>query len=282
MGNIKLYADNGCDLDKDILDRHGIKQFYMATMIKGETYFDRLNINPPEFYKLLEEPGVIPTTSQVNLADLQTEFAIALGDKDAEIIYVAFSSGLSGTYQTACIARNLVDPERITVIDSRSASVGQGLIVLRAAQAVAAGKSKAEVLAAIEDDIRRMQAVFIVGNLEMLKRGGRINSAAAMIGDLLNIKLILQIIAGKIEPLEKVHGLKKAQKRLLDIMEQRADDLRHQTIGLAYSKDREGALEIKRLIEERFGSTDFLLTEVGALIGSHVGPGTFGLFFLNS
>lgn len=280
MGNIQLYTDNGCDLDKEILDRYGIKQFYMSTMIKGQTYFDRLNINPPEFYKLLEEPGVIPTTSQVNLADLQTEFASALEDDETEIIYIAFSSGLSGTYQTACIAGNSVDTERITVIDSESASVGQGLTVLRAAQAVAAGKSKAEVLTEIHDSIRRMQGIFIVGNLEMLKRGGRINSAAAMIGDLLSIKLILQIIAGKIEPLERAHGLKKAQKRLLDIMDARADDLRHQTIGLAYSKDLEGALELKHLVEERFGSTEFVLTEVGALIGSHVGPGTFGLFFL--
>lgn len=281
MGKIMLYADNGCDLDKDILDRYGIKQFYMVTLIKGKTYFDRLNISPPEFYQLLEEPGVIPTTSQVNLAELQTEFAAALQDQDTEIIYVAFSSGLSGTYQTACLARDWVDPTRITVVDSLSASVGQGLTVLRAARAVAAGKSKAEILAEIDDNIRRMQAVFVVGNLEMLKRGGRVNSAVAMIGDFLNIKLILQIVAGKIEPLEKVHGLKKAKKRLLDLMEQRADDLHHQTIGLAYSKDLEGALEIKRLMETRFGTSDIVLSEIGALIGSHVGPGTFGLFFLN-
>jgi DegV family protein with EDD domain len=101
-----------------------------------------------------------------------------------------------------------------------------------------------------------------------------------MIGDLLNIKLILQIVDGKIVPLEKAHGLKKAQKRFLDIMEQRGNDLKNQTIGISYSHDLEGALEIKRLVEERFGSTEFIISEIGALIGAHVGAGTYCVFFL--
>jgi DegV family protein with EDD domain len=280
VGRIMLYADNACDLDKDVLDKYEIKLFYMTTMIKGRTYRDRLTISPPEFYQLLEEPGVVATTSQVNIATMQREFEEAMQDSDVEVIYVAFSSGLSGTYQTACIARDMVDPERITVIDSQSASVGYGLTVLRAGQAVAANRSKEEVIAEIYDNINRMQHIFIVGNFEMLKRGGRVNSAVAMIGDLLNIKLILQIKDGKIVPLEKAHGLKKAQKRFLDIMEQRGYDLKNQTIGISYSHDLEGALEVKRLVQERFGSTEFIISEIGALIGAHVGAGTCAIFFL--
>lgn len=280
MGRIILYADNACDLDRDILDRYGIKILYMTTMIKGKTYQDRLTINPPEFYRLLEEPGVMPTTSQVNMASMLAEFKEIMQEKDAEIIYIAFSAGLSGTYQSACMARDMVDPERITVIDSQSASVGYGMIILQAAQAVAVGESKEKILKGIYDNINRMQHIFIVGNFEMLKRGGRINSAAAMIGDLLNIKLILHIDDGKIVPLEKAHGLKKAKRRLLDVMEQRGYDMKNQTIGISYSHDLEGALEIKRLVEERFGSTDFIISEIGALIGSHVGAGTYCVFFL--
>jgi DegV family protein with EDD domain len=275
-----IYADNACDLDRDVLDKNNIKLFYMSTIIKGRTYKDRLTISPPEFYRLLEEPGIVATTSQVNIASMQMEFEEVMQDKDVEIIYIAFSSGLSGTYQSACIARDMVNTERITVIDSRSASVGYGMTVLRAAQAVAANQSKREVIANIHDNINRMQHIFIVGNFEMLKRGGRVNSAAAMIGDLLNIKLILQIVDGKIVPLEKAHGLKKAQKRFLDIMEQRGNDLKNQTIGISYSHDLEGALEIKRLVEERFGSTEFIISEIGALIGAHVGAGTYCVFFL--
>lgn len=280
MSKIILYADNGCDLDKEVLEKYNVKSFYMTTMVKGITYTDRLDIDPPEFYRLLEEPGVVPSTSQVNIASMQVEFENVMKDKDTEVIYIAFSGGLSGTYQAACIARDAVDPERITVIDSRSASVGYGLTVLRAAQAITAGKNRQEVVAEIHDNIKRMQHIFIVGNLEMLKRGGRVNPAAAVIGDLLNIKLILHFVEGCIVPLEKVHGLKKAKKRLLDLMEQRGYDLKNQTIGICYSQDLEGALEIKRMIEERFGCRDFVVSEIGALIGSHVGAGTFSVFFL--
>ncbi len=281
LGRIILYADNACDLDPDILDKNGIKLFYMTTMIKGKTYMDRLTISPSEFYQLLDEPGLVATTSQVNIASMQVEFEKVMQESDDEIIYIAFSSGLSGTYQSACIARDMVNSERITVIDSRSASVGYGLTVLRAARAIAANKSKAEIIAEINDNIKRMQHIFVVGNFEMLKRGGRVNSATAMIGDFLNIKLILQIVDGKIVPLEKVHGLKKAQKRFLDIMEQRGYDLKNQTIGISYSQDLEGALGVKRLIEERFGTADFLVSEIGALIGAHVGAGTYCVFFLS-
>jgi DegV family protein with EDD domain len=281
MGKVVLYADNGCDLDKEVIQAYGIKMFYMTTLIKGETYIDRLTIDPPEFYKLLEETGVTPTTSQVNIASMQAEFEATMEEPDTEIIYVAFSGGLSGTYQTACIARDAIDPKRITVIDSLSASVGYGLTVVRAAQAIAAGKTKEQVIVEINDNIKHMQHTFIVGNLEMLKRGGRVNPAVAAIGDLLNIKLILHIAEGNIVPLDKVHGLKKAKKKLLDIMEQNGDDLKNQTIGISYSKDLEGALEIKRMVEERFGSTQFLISEIGALIGSHVGAGTYAVFFLS-
>lgn len=281
MGKIVLYADNGCDLDRDILEKAGVKLFYMTTMIKGKTYIDRLTIEPPQFYHLLEEAGVTPTTSQVNIASMQTEFQAVMQEPDTEIIYVAFSGGLSGTYQAACIARDAVNPERITVIDSQGASIGYGLTVVGAAEAIAAGQSKEQVIAGINFNIQHMQYIFIVGNLEMLKRGGRINPAVAALGDLLNIKLILHIPEGTILPLEKVHGLKKAKRRLLEIMEQRGHDLKNQTIGISYSQDLEGALEIKRMIETRFGTTKFLISEIGALIGAHVGAGTFSVFFLD-
>ena len=153
----------------------------------------------------------------------------------------------------------MLDPQRITVIDSKSASVGYGLTVLRAARAVQAGKSKAEVISEIEDNIKRIQHIFIVGNFDMLKRGGRVNAASAVIGNLLNIKLILHFVDGKIVPLEKIHGLKKAKKRMLDIMEERGSDIQNQLIGINHSNDLEGALLIQELIREKFGCQNFII-----------------------
>jgi len=281
MGKIRIYADNACDLDRNILDENDISLLYITVTVQGRTYRDRLDLSPGEFYKMLEDPAVFPTTAQINPAEFQAEFEKVLKESDDEIIYIAFSSGLSGTYQSACIARDMLDPQRITVIDSKSASVGYGLTVLRAARAVQAGKSKAEVISEIEDNIKRIQHIFIVGNFDMLKRGGRVNAASAVIGNLLNIKLILHFVDGKIVPLEKIHGLKKAKKRMLDIMEERGSDIQNQLIGINHSNDLEGALLIQELIREKFGCQNFIISEIGAVIGSHVGAGTYSVFFLS-
>ncbi|MDD3268396.1 MAG: DegV family protein [Syntrophomonadaceae bacterium] len=280
MPDIRIYADNGCDLDRVLLDELGVKLFHMPVIIKDKTYRDRLDITPSQFYELIAEPGVMPTTAQIIPHEYQNEFSKVVNESDAEIIYIAFSSGLSGTYQSACIARDMVAPERITVIDSLSASVGYGLTVIRAVQAVKAGKSKAEVIAVIEDNIARIQHIFIVGNFEMLKRGGRITATSAAVGSFLNIKLIAHFVDGKIAPLDVSHGLKKAKKRMLEIMENRGGDLPQQLIGINHSADYEGALEIKKMIEERFGCKEFVISEIGAAIGSHVGAGTYSVFFL--
>ncbi len=280
MGIIRIYADNACDLDQPVLDELGVKLFYMPVTIKDKTYQDRLTIEPPEFYRLIEEPGVIPTTAQITPVNFQAEFQKVINETDDEIIYIAFSSGLSGTYQSACVARDMVYPARITVIDSKSASVGYGLTVIRAARAVAQGLSKPEVIMEIEDNIKRIQHLFIVGNFDMLKRGGRVSATSAAVGNLLNIKLILHFVDGCIVPLEKVHGLKKARKRMLEIMEERGSNLPDQLIGINHSADYEGALEMKKLIEDKFGCHDFVISEIGAAIGSHVGAGTYSVFFL--
>ncbi|QGT98686.1 DegV family protein [Candidatus Syntrophocurvum alkaliphilum] len=278
---IRLYADNACDLDKDLLDELGVKLFYLTTNINDNTYKDRLDLSPQKFYELISKPDVMPTTAQIPPIEFQNEFEKVIKETDDDIIYVAFSSGLSGTYQSAYIAGESVDPNRITVIDSQSASVGYGLTVIRAAEALKAGKNKQEIIEEIKDNINRMQHLFIVGNFEMLKRGGRVSATSATIGNLLNIKLILHLEDGKIYPLEKVHGLKKAKRRMLDIMNERGYNLKDQLIGINYSNDYEGALTIRDLIQKKFGCEKFIISEIGATIGSHVGAGTYSIFFLS-
>lgn len=277
---IRLYADNACDLDQDLLDQLGVKLFHMPVTIENQTYRDRLTIDPPEFYRLISRPGVMPTTAQINPAEFQGEFEKVMQESDDDLIYIAFSSGLSGTYHSACLARDMVDANRITVIDSLSASVGYGLTVIRAARAIAAGKSKEEVIAAIEDNVARIQHLFIVGSFDMLKRGGRVGAASAALGNLLNIKLILHFVDGKIIPLEKVHGLKKARRRMLELMEERGYELSQQLIGINHSDDYQGALELQEMIQAQFGCQEFVISEIGAAIGAHVGAGTYSVFFL--
>ncbi len=280
MGKIRIMADNACDLDLNVLQELGVEIFHMPVEIGNVCFRDRLDLNPELFYRLLNESNAFPRTSQINPLEFTARFQEIMHEGDDEIIYIAFSSGLSGTFQSACLAREEVNPERITVVDSLSASVGYGLTVVRAAEAAQAGKSKQLILDEIRDNIQRIQHIFMVGDYEMLKRGGRISATAAAIGNLLNIRLILHFVEGKIVPLEKVHGLNKAHKHMLNIMEERGYELKDQLIGINYSVDKQGALELKDSIEQRFGCQRFIISEIGAAIGSHVGAGTHSVFFL--
>lgn len=279
---IRIYTDNACDLDRKVLDELGVHCLYITTMLNGKTYLDRCDLEPPDFYRMLEETNCVPTTAQINPQTFIEEFEPVINNTADDIIYIGFSSGLSGTCNSACIARDQLDPGRITIIDSKSASVGLGLTVIRAARASARGLSKSEIIAEIEDNINRIEHIFIVGNFEMLKRGGRVSATAATLGNLLNIKLILHFVDGKIVPLEKDHGLKKAKKRLIEIMEERGSDLKNQLIGINHSRDLQGALELQEMIRDHFGCQDFIISEIGAVIGSHVGAGTISVFFLHA
>lgn len=279
---VRIYTDNGCDLERTVLNELGVGCFYISTMLNGIVYLDRYNLNPPEFYRMLQEEGGVPTTAQITPQTFLAEFRKALEETSDDIIYIAFSSGLSGTYQNACLAWDQLDKERITVIDSKCATVAQGLIVVRAARALARGLNKEELIAQIEDDVRRIEMIFIVGNFEMLKRGGRVSATSAKLGNLLNIKLILHFVDGKIYPLEKVRGLKKAQKRLLDLVDERLENRSRPLplIGVNHSQDEQAARDLTQMLKERFGYQDFLVSEIGAVIGSHVGAGTMGVYFL--
>lgn len=282
MSRVRIFADAACDLDVPVLERYGVQCLHMPVTLGGRTYRDRLDISPTEFYELLEQSPEMPVTAQITPMEFQQAFAPIIEQSADDIIYIAFSSALSGTYQAACITAAELSPERIAIVDSRSASVGYALTVLKAAEMAEAGASKAEILAVVDDYVRRIQHLFIVGSFDMLKRGGRVSSTTAAIGNLLNIKLILHFEEGRIVPLEKIHGLKKAKKRMLEIMAERAaDDLEDQLIGINHSYDPAGAEEIERLVRERFGCQKFITSEIGAAIGSHVGAGTYSVFFLS-
>jgi len=173
-----------------------------------------------------------------------------------------------------------LNSDRITVIDTRAASVGFGLIVREAALMVKAGKALKEIIDKIEFMSDKMEHVFAVGSLDMLKRGGRISTTQAVMGKLLNVKPILQFDKGKIVPYDKVRGEKGIIKKLIETMKERGNDIGNQIIGLNYSGDDELCMQLKSEIQKEFGVNEFVISEIGAAIGSHVGPGTVAVFFL--
>lgn len=281
MSKIKVIADSTCDLDRDYLDALGVTMVPMAVSFGEETFYDRVTISPSEFYARLRKSPVLPKTAQIPPSDFGKCFREAL-DEGYNVICICFSSKLSGTYQSACIARDSVDPERITVVDSKAASVGEGLIVREAALMAREGASVDQILQRVNYMRDHMEHIFAVGSLEMLRRGGRISAAAAAVGTILNVHPILQFQDGAIVPLDKVRGKKGIISKMLETMEERGGDLSTQVIGLNHADNVELCMMLKQAIEERFGVRHFLISEIGATIGSHVGAGTVSVFFLRS
>lgn len=280
MEKIKIITDSACDLDGSYLDELGVTVVPLSVHFGSEAYYDRVTIDPKTFYKKLNESEELPKTSQVTPVNFVEEFRKYLND-GYYVISLCFSSALSGTYQSACIAKEMLDTEKLTVIDTKAASVGFGLIVREAALMVKSGKSKEEIINRVEFLIPRMEHIFAVGSLDMLKRGGRISTTQAVMGKLLNVKPILQFDNGYIVPYDKVRGEKGIIKKMIETMKERGHDIQNQIIGLNYSWDDALCMQLKDEIQKEFGVREFVVSEIGAAIGSHVGPGTVAVFFLH-
>ncbi|RAK19569.1 DegV family protein with EDD domain [Anoxybacillus vitaminiphilus] len=281
--SIQILADSGCDLPYSFLQEHGITLIPLIVHLNDQDYEDLVTIQPKQVYDAMRS-GQVAKTSQASPLKLKEVFTQYAKEK-RPCIYIAFSSQLSGTYQTAMMIRAEVLEEypdfQLTIIDSKCASLGLGLVVAQAAKLAQKGMPYEQLCETVSDYCRHMEHIFTVDDLEFLARGGRISKTSAFVGGLLNIKPLLHVEDGKLIPLEKIRGRKKVFKRMLELMEERGVDLQKQTIGISHGDDEEAAFELKKQIEEKFGCTDFLIFPIGGAIGAHAGPGTLALFFLN-
>lgn len=281
--SIQIIADSGSDLPKDIVKEYDIEVIPLIVIRGEKEYLDGVTIDPKKLYDDMRE-GAVYKTAQVPFQTFKEVFTKYAKAKQS-CIYIAFSSGLSGTYQAAELAKKEVLEEYpdfdLDIIDTKAASFGCGLMIYYAAQMVRSGRTKKQVVEAIKFYFQSMEHIFTVENLEYLFRGGRVSRTSAFVGGLLNIKPILNVEDGKLQPLEKIRGRKKVLKRIVDLMEERGVDLESQVIGISHSDDLETAENLKNQIEARFNCRDFVITEIGAVIGAHVGAGTLALFFLN-
>jgi DegV family protein with EDD domain len=283
---VKILTDSGCDLPEDILKEYDIDVMPIVVIDNDVEYLDNVTIKPKTLYDNMRN-GKVYKTAQIPVSTFQNKFE-EIAKEGRSAIYIAFSSGLSATYQSAVMTRDSIKEQYpdldLTIVDSKSASLGFGLLVYKAAKMAKEGKSKEEILKMLAFYIASIEHVFTVDDIEYLFRGGRVSRTTAFLGGLLNIKPILEVTReGKLRPLEKVRGKGKVLKRMLELMEERSKeaDLSRQIIGISHGDDLENALKLKGMIEEKFGTKDFIINYIGCSIGAHSGPGTIALFFLN-
>ncbi|MGE4283501.1 MAG: DegV family protein, partial [Clostridia bacterium] len=246
-----------------------------------ESYRDGYDLTSLQFFDKLRNSDVMPTTSQVTPAAFEEVFKREIQDHDS-IICITLSSKASGTYQSAVLAKNSVEHAHIEVIDSMSLSLGCGMVVIEAAKMAQEGKPKEEIVQHITDLLDRIEIYFIVDTLEYLKKGGRINLATAVIGNILNIKPVLGVREGLVVPIDKIRGSKKVIPKMIELMKMKGVHLSDEIVGLAHGAIPDKILEIKEAIETEFHPKGFIITEVGSVIGAHAGPGILGIFFIRS
>ncbi|HEX6593630.1 MAG TPA: DegV family protein [Bacillota bacterium] len=282
--NIQILADSASDLSKQHYQDLNIEIVPLTVRLDGKEYEDGKNIFPKTVYDAMRN-GKKPTTSQVSPQTFKTIFT-SYAEKNQPLIYLAFSSALSGTYQTAKMIEQETKEQYpkapIHVIDTKCASVGYGLVARRAAQLALQGATIEQIIETATYYANHMEHIFTVDDLKYLLRGGRVSRTQAFFGTLLNIKPLLHVEDGKLVPLEKIRGSKKVLKRMLEIMEERGVDLTKQTIGISHGDDLERAEKLAEMIQEKFNVKDIIIEMVGATIGAHSGPGTISLFFLNN
>ncbi|VEI04944.1 DegV family protein [Kurthia zopfii] len=280
---MRIYTDTACDLPKSFFAENNVHLFPLRVELDGQEFDDLIGINTDQIYSEIRG-GKSPKTSQVS-PELFIEAFEELGKSGEEGLYIAFSSQLSGTYSTAMMIREQVKetyPElKLTIIDSKCASLGFGLVIKEAVRLRDASYSFDEVVKRVQFNADHMEHLFTVEDLDFLAKGGRVSKTSAFIGGLLSIKPLLHVEDGKLIPIEKMRGRKKVFKRILELMEERGESLSNQVIGISHGDDSEAAKDMKEMIVERFHPLGVEVHVIGSTIASHAGPGTIAVFFLN-
>lgn len=286
MKEFVIVTDTTTDLPRDYVEKHHLYMMSLPYTLEGTSYTWEKPMPVKDFYDKMRA-GSLPTTSQANPEEAALLYESILKDNDVDILHIAFSSGLSGSFNSCRIASADVcekyPDHRIVVVDSLAATLGQGLLVYKAVQLKEAGKSLDEVAAWVEENKYHLVHNFTVDDLFHLHRGGRLSKTAAIVGTMINLKPVLHVDdEGHLVMLSKVRGRKKSLIGLVDCMEKQLGDWKDKNdiIFISHGDCPEDAQFVADLIKERFGYETFMIDYIGATIGAHSGPGTVALFYL--
>lgn len=284
MRDYVITTDNNSDLPEEYYKEHGVGCTYLSYSMDGKNYTHGNFLPDHEFYEFMRK-GALPTTAQVN-PDAARALMEPYLKEGKDVLHIAFSGGLSGSYNSTRIAAEELMkeyPERsVKVIDSLSASLGQGLLVYLAQQHKEAGEDIDTVAEWVEENKKHIVHLFTVDDLFHLHRGGRVSKTTAIVGSMLNIKPVLHVDNdGKLVNIGKSRGRKKALQELVNLMEQKIGSYKDSchTIFISHGDCEEDAKYVEKKVKEKYNINTVLINYVGATIGAHSGPGTLALFF---
>lgn len=271
-----VVTDSTAYIPKEMRERLHIHMMPLNVIFSNEAYREEVDITADEFYEEVKKQEKLPTTSQPPIGLFVEKFEELKQNYD-DVISIHLSSGISGTYQGAIAAGDMVEGIRVHAFDSEISCMVQGLYVLEAAQMALDDKSADEIMARLREMKQSVRAYFMADDLSHLQRGGRLSSAQALIGSLLQVKPLLHFVDKVIVPFEKIRTRKKAMKRIADLLgEDAASGLSYRAV-IIHAKREEEATEWKTELEARFPNVEFSLGYFGPVIGTHLGEGAMGM-----
>ena len=276
MARIRVVTDSACDLSAEVAAAHGVTIVPLTIRFGDEEFVDREELSGKEFWARVQSSPTMPETAAPSPGAFQTAFEDAARQGAESVVCVNLSSGLSATYQSARAAADAVAADiPVTVIDSQSVTVGQGLMVLTASDLAADGATPERIRAEVEDLRSRTHVYGAVGTLDFLKRGGRIGGAAHLVGSLLSIQPVIEVRGGVVE----LESKQRTRTRVLQYLASKAlnaGPLDRLAVANGAADDADVLVGQLAAAETRH---DLILTELGPVVGAHAGPGTVGVCF---
>ena len=276
---IKIITDSTSDIPKYLIDELNIEVVPLTVNFSDKSYKDDgIELTNDEFFKKLKESSELPTTSQVSPGEFEVVFNKFLNDYD-EILCIDISSNLSGTFNAAIQAKNIIGSDKIHIVDSRMVSFAIGFVVVEAAKMAKENRSIEEIVEFAQNGYTRMNNIFIFDTLDYLLKGGRLSKKEAFVGSLLNIKPILTLVDGELKSLHKVRGGKKAVKYAISQIKEDCSKYSINKIAIYKGADSDMFDEIKEILNSEFEFDEVIESKLGIVVGTHAGPGALAISY---
>ncbi|MDR1774674.1 MAG: DegV family protein [Clostridioides sp.] len=279
MRNLKVICDSLSDVPDYMLKEYNIEMIPLTLILDEKEYRDRLDITIDDFYRKLREEDAFPKTSQITYATFRQTFEKYLKEGN-DILYISGSAAATGTYQSAMLAKEDLEniEGEIYIFDTNQLSFGAGEMVYEAGKMASENKTIEEILDMLKILREKIYVIFSVDTLDYLQKGGRISSTKAAIGNILNIKPILEIKDGLVSQLGQVRGKKHVVSKLIDIVRDKCgNDLSNEIVYIGYTDDTTEREQLKKILLEEFRAKEVVYFQIGSCIGAHSGPGATGL-----
>lgn len=278
MRPVKIFTDSTADLNKEILENYNISSIPLYVRFKEQTFKDGVDINTELLYELVSKNKKLPKTAAVSPGDFINAFKPYI-DEGYDIVYIGISSKLSGTIQSALIALDEYPKDRVFIVDSKNLSTGIGLLVLKAKDLRDEGLSAEAIQLEIEKIVPKVRSQFAIKVLDYLHKGGRASGTAALVGNFLRVRPIIQVVDGELAVYKKPKG---AMRKALDIMleDYMKTEIDSDYVMITHTMAEPQAEYMKKFVSDNKLPRNLFTTTAGCVISSHCGPGTIGILYI--